>query len=71
MAEMVKEGKKEKLVPVRCVCGRAGVTVRFGSKKMVSCADPMNCVGNLRTCWHSSIDNAIMEWNVLIMTKQV
>ena len=57
--------KKEKPVPICCICGKKGVTVE-SDQKMVSCQDPENCVGNFRTVWHSSEDAAIAEWNTLI-----
>lgn len=63
---MQKKEKKEKPVPICCVCGCMGVTVKCRSKKMVSCADPMNCVGNFRTAWYSSEESAIVEWNTMI-----
>lgn len=63
---MSEKVKKEKPVPVCCICGKQGVTVRSRAKKMVSCPDPVNCVGNFRTKWNSSEDAAIVEWNTLI-----
>lgn len=65
---MQKKEKKEKPVPICCICGKKGIPVKFRSKKMVSCQDPENCVGNFRTAWHSSEDAAIVEWNTLIQS---
>lgn len=56
---MPKE-KAEKPVPKPCICGR-GVTVVNRGKKMVSCPDPCNCPGNLRTRWHGNEESAIVE----------
>ena len=64
------EGKKEKPVPICCLCGRVPAIVKFRSKKMVSCSDPMNCTGNYRTEWTSSEDAAIAEWNTLIKSDR-
>ena len=58
--------KKEKPVPQKCICGREAITVKKGSKKMVTCPDPLNCVGNFRTTWNGSAESAITEWNGLI-----
>lgn len=43
-----------------------GCIVRSGSKKMVSCPDPVNCPGNLRSMWHGNEEAAIVEWNNLV-----
>ena len=61
-----KKKEKEKLTPVRCRCGAAGITVKTRLGKMVTCSDPVNCIGNYRTLWRSSEEVAILEWNNLI-----
>lgn len=58
--------KKEKPVPQKCICGREAVVVIMRGKKMVSCHDPLNCIGNPRTMWHGHEESAIIEWNGLI-----
>lgn len=58
--------KQEKPVPKPCVCGRGGCTVVNRGKKMITCPDPCNCPGNLRTMWHGNVDSAIVEWNALV-----
>ena len=62
---MPKE-KPEKPVPKPCICGRGGCVVVSRGKKMVSCPDPCNCPGNLRTRWHGNEESAIVEWNNLV-----
>ena len=68
---MVKEKENEKPVPICCVCGRNGVVVEFKKRRMVSCSDPENCVGNFMTGWNRSEDAAVEEWNTLIMSYRV
>ena len=63
---MKAESKKEKSTPKKCVCGGKAVPVTFRGKKMVSCPNPEKCQGNLRTRWHRSIDEAVLEWNGLV-----
>lgn len=60
------ESKKEKPTPKKCVCGVAAITVTYKGKKMVSCANPEQCQGNLRTQWRRTTDEAIAEWNNLV-----
>ena len=57
---------KEKPTPKECVCGKDAVIVKKGSKKMVTCPDPLNCTCNIRTTWMASQDEAIVKWNGLI-----
>ena len=58
--------KKEKSVPLRCACGAEACVVKVKGKKMVSCPNPERCVGNLRTTWNRSEDEAIAEWNNIV-----
>ena len=58
-----KAEKKEKPTPKKCVCGLEAVIVKNRSKKVVSCPDPLNCRGNLRTMWESGEESAINKWN--------
>lgn len=58
--------KEEKPLPKKCVCGRGGIIVKSRAGKMVTCPDPMNCRGNLRTLWHGHEESAITEWNNLV-----
>ena len=62
-AEEGEEGKaRSDLLHMR----QEGRSSKIQIKKMISCPDPENCVGNFRTAWHSSEDAAIVEWNTLI-----
>lgn len=65
---MKKTEEKEKPTPKRCVCGAEAITVKTRHGKMISCPDPMNCPGNLRTTWKRSEILAIAEWNNLVGT---
>lgn len=66
----MKETKKEKEVPALCMCGRQGIVCKMRSKKMVSCPDPINCIGNFRTMWMRSEDDAIREWNIMLASAR-
>ena len=57
---------EKEIVVSNCLCGKRGIIVRSGARKMVSCPDPMNCAGNYRTTWHRKEAEAIDEWNALI-----
>lgn len=61
-----KTEKEEKPTPKKCVCGLEAVIVKNRGKKMVSCPDPMNCRGNLRTTWEKGEETAIIKWNSLV-----
>lgn len=63
---MKKTEKKEKPVPKRCVCGKAAALVKTRGGKMITCPDPLNCKGNLRTRWHRHEQLAVAEWNGLV-----
>lgn len=63
---MKKDEKKEKPVPINCICGATAITVKARAGHMVTCPDPMNCKANLRTAWNKHQDLAITEWNNLI-----
>ena len=65
---MKKGEKKEKPTPKNCVCGRPALIVKAKPGKMVTCPDPMNCQGNLRTTWKKHEELAIVEWNGLVGT---
>ena len=65
---MEKTKKKEKPVPLKCVCGGEAITVKTKHGKMVTCPNPLKCEGNLRTTWQKNEDLAIVEWNNLIHT---
>ena len=55
---------EKKDIPKNCRCGKQGIVVYCrGNKKMVSCPDPLNCPGNYRTIWCSSVQQAIRLWN--------
>lgn len=60
--------KKEKPTPRKCVCGKEAIIVKARPGKMVTCPDPVNCPGNLRTTWEKHEDLAIAKWNSLIGT---
>ena len=66
---MKESEKKEKPVPVKCICGKPAIIVKSKSGKMVTCADPMNCHGNMRTTWVSHESIAIAQWNSLIQSN--
>ena len=63
---MEKTKKKEKPTPKRCICGAEAITVKTRLGKMITCPDPINCAGNIRSTWKKSEDAAIVEWNTLI-----
>ena len=65
---MKKDEKKEKPTPRKCACGKAAIIVKTRHGKMVTCPDPMNCPGNLRTPWYGHEAVAIAEWNNLVGT---
>lgn len=60
-----KEKKADdKPTPRRCPCGRSAVLVSArGCGKMVTCPDPLECVGNYRTPWFKTELQAINYWN--------
>lgn len=62
-----KDPPKEEVIPKKCVCGRPGILVVWKGKKKVSCPDPKNCSGNFQTGWFGSKEQAIANWNSLIM----
>ena len=37
-----------------------------GGGRMLSCPDPLNCPGNIRTMWQKTEVQAIEEWNGLV-----
>lgn len=61
-----KTEKKEKPTPKRCACGAIAISVKTKHGKLITCPNPTNCVGNFRTTWKRSEDQAIAEWNNLI-----
>lgn len=61
-----KTEKKEKPTPKPCVCGKMAVIVKNEGGKMITCPDPLNCRGNLRTRWHRHEELAVTEWNGLV-----
>lgn len=58
--------KKRKETPKNCVCGKPAVVVETRGGKMITCPNPMNCLGNIRTRWNRHEATAIAEWNNLI-----
>ena len=63
MAKPKKE-PKEKPTPLRCPCGKLGALVSArGCGKMITCPEPMACVGNYRTPWFKTELQAINYWN--------
>ena len=64
----VKE-TKEKAVPLRCVCGSSAAVVYFKSKKMVSCPNPEMCRLGPKTIWHKTEQDAIKDWNGIIIAN--
>jgi len=50
----MKKNKEEKPTPKRCICGKPAITVQSKSMRMLTCPDPVNCTGNLRTAWYRS-----------------
>lgn len=60
------EEKMPKPTLSRCVCGRQAIDIRFRGKKMISCPNPENCIGNLRTQWHGRLEDAISEWDNIV-----
>lgn len=61
-----KKKPPEKPIPLRCKCGKMGVPVKLKGGWIVSCPDPLNCVGNFLTYRKSTEIAAIEEWNNLI-----
>lgn len=61
-----KKEPAEKPQPLRCKCGKLGALVKLKGGWIVSCPDPLNCVGNFLTCRKSTEKAAIEEWNNLI-----
>ena len=62
----VKKENQEKPRPRKCVCGKEPVLVSIRGGRMLSCPDPVNCTGNLRTMWQKSEIQAVEEWNGLV-----
>ncbi|MGM9659540.1 MAG: hypothetical protein ACI3WQ_02965 [Faecousia sp.] len=58
--------KKERPVPVPCICGKAPISVCIRGGKMLTCPDPLNCSANIRTRWTKHMDSATAEWNLLV-----
>ena len=67
---MKRTEKKEKPIPIRCVCGMQAAIIHFKGKKMVSCSNLEKCIANLRTPWLGSEDQAIENWNTTIRSYQ-
>lgn len=61
-----KKDPKEKPVPLLCKCRREPAVVKLKGGYIVSCRDPVNCVGNFWTYRKSTEDAAIKAWNNLI-----
>lgn len=62
-----KKEKQEKPKSRKCVCGKAPILVSVrGGGRMLSCPDPVNCAGNIRTMWQKTEVQAIEEWNGLV-----
>ena len=65
-----KEAPEEKPIPIRCRCGLDPIPVKIkGGGYIVSCRDPLNCVGNFITFRHTTEGAAIKEWNNLIRNR--
>lgn len=64
------ETKKGEPLPMPCICGRGGITVKSRAGKMITCPDPVNCPGNMRTMWYGNEESAIVEWNGLVATHK-
>lgn len=63
MAKPKKE-PEQKPTPRRCPCGKLCVLVSArGCGKMITCPNPMACVGNYRTPWFKTELQAINYWN--------
>lgn len=63
---MQKKPKKEKVEPVKCICGSPPAIVRNRGKKLVSCPNPVKCKGNICTNWHPNEEAAVVQWNALV-----
>lgn len=50
----MQKNKEEKPTPKCCICGKPAITVQSKSMRMLTCPDPINCSGNLRTAWYRS-----------------
>lgn len=61
-----KKEKQEKPVARKCVCGKIPVQVSIRGGRMLSCPDPVNCPGNIRTMWQKTEVQAVEEWNGLV-----
>jgi hypothetical protein len=61
-----KKKVEEKPVPIRCKCGLYPCIVKLKGGYVVSCRDPVNCVGNFMTYKKSTEDGAVLAWNDLI-----
>lgn len=61
-----KTEKKEKPIPSRCICGSLPISVTKRGGRMLSCPNPMQCPGNLRTRWVKGELSAITEWNAVV-----
>lgn len=64
MAGTAKGEKKEKPVPVKCVCGADAAYVKARQGKMVCCPNVLFCAKRSR--WHSSLNAAIVDWNTVV-----
>ena len=61
-----KQDPEDKPRPLRCKCGLDPCIVKLKGGYVVSCPDPVNCVGNFLTYRKSTEKAAIEEWNNLI-----
>lgn len=61
-----QKNKEASVILKQCVCGRSAIIVKSRLGKLVSCPNPTNCKGNLRTPWRKSEEQAITDWNILV-----
>lgn len=64
---MKAQKKKEAPTPSLCRCGLEPCVVKVKGGYVVSCRDPVRCVGNFLTYRRSTVSKEIEEWNNLII----
>jgi len=53
--------KKEKEIPVPCICGAVPCTVKHGRRHMLSCPNTTSC--SMRSRWFNNQQLAVIDWN--------
>lgn len=65
----IAKGMRKALEPphtVHCVCGKLPIVVHNGSRKALSCPNPLRCEGGLMTGWYSTEEAARDRWALLV-----